>query len=221
MYTKYLIALFFIYIFQGVHHTFAFAPSSVSHVSAVKISFDNGAVSNVSVAWKDNSSNETFFKILRKKDTGDVSLLATTSPNVTKYQDMSLATGTYSYAVQSCTQEECSLPVYSSKILVMAPTSTPVTTHASTTPKQLLTRTLAFGTQGEDVKVLQTVLFEKGFYPEGTISGYFGPKTKEAVRRFQHAFKEDILMPYNFATSTGMVGPSTRRKLNLLLKAES
>jgi len=67
-----------------------------------------------------------------------------------------------------------------------------------------LLRDLRVGSQGEDVKGLQKMLLEDhttGF--EGSATGFFGPKTAEAVKRLQ--------MINNIASSTtGNVGPMTR-----------
>lgn len=61
--------------------------------------------------------------------------------------------------------------------------------QANTQPTKIgftLNRILMRGTTGDDVKQLQTFL--KTFpviYPEGLISGYFGPLTENAIKRFQ------------------------------------
>jgi len=46
------------------------------------------------------------------------------------------------------------------------------------------TRTLSYGSYGEDVKTLQRRLTSEDFY-NGVISGYFGTMTRAAVRRYQ------------------------------------
>ena len=45
-------------------------------------------------------------------------------------------------------------------------------------------RTLYWGLQGEDVRILQSKLESLG-YQVGPIDGIFGPKTEQAVRQFQ------------------------------------
>lgn len=65
------------------------------------------------------------------------------------------------------------------------------------------------GMSGDQVKLLQTILAgDKTIYPEGTISGYYGPLTREAVKRFQ---KEHGI------ESTGFTGPKTMSRINELL----
>jgi N-acetylmuramoyl-L-alanine amidase len=57
--------------------------------------------------------------------------------------------------------------------------------------------------KGEDVREVQTILKNKGFYT-GEIDGSFGPLTDSAVRSFQRS---------NGLEVDGMVGPKTREKL--------
>jgi peptidoglycan hydrolase-like protein with peptidoglycan-binding domain len=68
--------------------------------------------------------------------------------------------------------------------------------------------TLNQGSKGENVKLLQQLLAsDPSIYPEGTISGFFGPLTAKAVKRFQkkHGIEQ-----------AGNVGPKTLKKLNEL-----
>lgn len=71
-----------------------------------------------------------------------------------------------------------------------------------------LNRNLSVGSQGDDVSNLQkTLAADPSVYPQGSVTGYFGPLTAQAVVRFQQ--KNGI------ATSslTGVVGPLTRQYL--------
>ncbi len=71
------------------------------------------------------------------------------------------------------------------------------------------------GSRGSEVKELQKCLArDKSIYPEGTVSGYFGQKTKAAVIRFQEKYAAEILKPSGLKKGTGLVGKATRRKLN-------
>ena len=58
-----------------------------------------------------------------------------------------------------------------------------------------------------DVKCLQQFLKSKGpgIYPEGLVTGYFGPLTKAAVQRYQ--LSQSII-------TTGYFGPLTRAAVN-------
>ena len=61
------------------------------------------------------------------------------------------------------------------------------------------------GMRGEDVRRLQELLArDPEIYPEGMVSGYYGPLTAQAVRRFQA--KHGLL-------TVGRVGPLTREKM--------
>lgn len=68
--------------------------------------------------------------------------------------------------------------------------------------------TLKQGDSGENVKILQQLLAQdKDIYPEGRISGFYGPLTAQAIKRFQkrHGFEQ-----------VGNVGPKTLKRLNEL-----
>lgn len=80
-----------------------------------------------------------------------------------------------------------------------------------------LTQNLKLGDSGDEVTLLQTWLsLDAAVYPEGIVSGWFGPLTKTAVIRFQDKYYEDVLAPWNFTKGTGYVGSTTRAKLNAL-----
>lgn len=71
-------------------------------------------------------------------------------------------------------------------------------------------KTLQRGSRGNDVKRLQEFLKTPpaggpDIYPEGLVTGYFGPLTEAAVKRFQEKYAIE---------SIGIVGPKTRAKLN-------
>ncbi len=73
---------------------------------------------------------------------------------------------------------------------------------------------LDVGSQNKEVTELQKCLAKDSeIYADGTISGYFGNKTKEAVIKFQEKYRTDILDPNNIEKGTGVVGKSTREKL--------
>jgi len=74
---------------------------------------------------------------------------------------------------------------------------------------------LSVSSQGAEVTELQKCLTrDPEVYPEGDITGYFGPKTKSAVIRFQEKYSQDILEPFGLTTGTGAVKGKTRDKLN-------
>jgi hypothetical protein len=71
----------------------------------------------------------------------------------------------------------------------------------------VFSRDLYYGINSNDVKCLQQFLANLGpeIYPEGLITGYYGPLTQAAVKRYQ-TFKGII--------TTGYFGPLTRAKAN-------
>ncbi len=70
------------------------------------------------------------------------------------------------------------------------------------------------------VRCLQRFLESQGpdIYPEGLITGNFGPLTRAAVIRFQQKYSSEILAPLGLKEATGFVGWSTRNKINKLLR---
>lgn len=71
-----------------------------------------------------------------------------------------------------------------------------------------LTYNLAKGMQNGQVTKLQQILAKyPAIYPEGTVSGYFGPATERAVKQFQKKYNLEQL---------GYTGPKTRGLLNSL-----
>lgn len=77
------------------------------------------------------------------------------------------------------------------------------------------TKNMQVGSNNAEVRKLQECLSEyQDIYPSGTISGYFGQETKDAVILFQEKYKEDILIPNNLTKGNGIVRAATIKKLN-------
>lgn len=67
------------------------------------------------------------------------------------------------------------------------------------------------GATGEQVRFLQQLLAsDPTLYPEGLVTGYYGPATAEAVKRFQSKLKLE---------QVGVVGPQTIARINEILAA--
>jgi N-acetylmuramoyl-L-alanine amidase CwlA len=90
--------------------------------------------------------------------------------------------------------------------VTVAPKPAPVQTSSF---KYNYTRTLQAGSTGDDVKHLQTAL-NSVYYNCGTPDGYYGPATRDAVRRFQSVF-----LPYEV---DGIAGKHTTDTLNSKVK---
>ncbi len=82
------------------------------------------------------------------------------------------------------------------------------------TSKPLFSSSLTFGMSGNDVKKLQSFLSsDKTIYPEGLITGYFGPATRRAVKRFQSIY--NLATPAQKKTvNYGGVGVKTMAKMD-------
>lgn len=82
---------------------------------------------------------------------------------------------------------------------------------ATSTQKYIFKRGLQFGSTGDEVRLLQEILSkDKMIYPEGMITGYFGPLTEKAVKRFQEKYNIANIRDSGY----GYVGPKTRGVLN-------
>ena len=79
--------------------------------------------------------------------------------------------------------------------------------------RPLIGAQLDLGARGNDVTTLQAFLAtDRVMYPEGLVTGYFGPLTQKAVMQFQLGYG---------IPPVGRVGPLTREKLNSLIAAGS
>ena len=75
---------------------------------------------------------------------------------------------------------------------------------------KLLKSQLRRGMGGDEVRDLQEFLAEdRDVYPEGLITGFFGPMTENAVRKFQRKHGIDAV---------GEIGPKTRARIHELLE---
>lgn len=107
-----------------------------------------------------------------------------------------------------------SLPA--SAATVQTPVTVPpgqMTAPVTTASKNNFTLQLARGSRNAQVTALQTFLAQNAtLYPEGSVTGFFGPATERAVGRFQQ--KYGIANPDD--QGYGQAGPKTRTKLNSL-----
>ncbi len=76
------------------------------------------------------------------------------------------------------------------------------------TSSSILIHSLTIGSRGPEVSFVQQFLKDRGFFTYPTVTGYFGPITREAVIAFQKAYGIDPV---------GIVGPITRAKILELL----
>ena len=89
--------------------------------------------------------------------------------------------------------------------------STPVATVLGSVSGGVLGDDIAFGSTNDDIKKIQRLLAtDDTIYPYGAATGFYGPKTQDAVRAFQARFDLDTV---------GVVGPSTRALLEVFFAA--
>ncbi|MDP3784688.1 MAG: peptidoglycan-binding protein [bacterium] len=111
---------------------------------------------------------------------------------------------------------------YANKFTTSAASVSPLMNEVELIQEQgfRFTAKLGNGSRGEEVGALQTILAkDPAIYPEGLVTGYFGPLTEAAVRRFQAKYSI-VNSGDPQSTGFGLVGPKTRSKLDELLTAE-
>jgi len=93
----------------------------------------------------------------------------------------------------------------------VSPVTAATPQQTQNTTSVIFTTPLYIGLQSADVRRLQTLLATKPeIYPEGLITGYFGPLTQKAVKNFQLNYG---VVASGSDPGFGYVGPMTRAKL--------
>ncbi len=95
---------------------------------------------------------------------------------------------------------------------------------ATSATAAIFSTTLRLGSVGQSVRDLQVVLNSSadtqvstiGTGSPGSETSYFGYLTRAAVIKFQNKYASEILIPIGLTSGTGIVGASTRVKLNYL-----
>lgn len=89
--------------------------------------------------------------------------------------------------------------------------STPTPSVQGVQTSAILTMDLSYGATNDDIARIQRLLAtDPAIYEYGVDSGFFGPKTQEAIRNFQARFGLDTV---------GVIGPSTKALLEVYLAA--
>ena len=101
-------------------------------------------------------------------------------------------------------------------IAAVAPTSPTTSTSCSFTGS-LAPEVTDADTKGEVTRLQALLAKDSSVYPEGTVSGYFGPATLAAVKRFQ--LKQGIVP--STSPAYGTVGPATKAALSTACSTSS
>jgi len=197
-------------------------PSQTSN--ALSVDSFNNASSGSSGYYFSNTTNSNNSGWITTNSWTDTGLTCNTSYTYTiKYRNgdaTESATSSLSQTTSACTVSSAvanaGLP-----ISILSPISTNINKSPSTSsnisvsqyPSISFTKYLYPGLSNPEVKNFQQLLSNySDIYPEALITGYFGPLTKKAVQRFQ--LKYGITDQSDKAF--GLVGPKTRKILNLL-----
>jgi len=127
----------------------------------------------------------------------------------------------YNFSLRISFKQPLERPISPSTSSLSSTTSPPTSPFTFSCLK--FERNLKYGMRGRDVKCLQEILKKEGkeIYPQGLITGYFGPLTLKAVIKFQEKYWQEILAPWGLEKGTGFVGKTTRAKLNAILGVTS
>lgn len=100
----------------------------------------------------------------------------------------------------------------SAQVTPSTTTSIPAETLTAPAISSAFNKDLGKGSRSDDVKRLQQLLAsDKSIYPDGTVSGYFGPLTVKAVTQFQLKYG---VIKSSKETGAGRLGPKTRAKVS-------
>jgi hypothetical protein len=95
----------------------------------------SASASKINLAWTDNSTDETSFKIYRKTNSGTFSLLYTTAADAVSFSDAAAAgddlTNSYSYYISACNAAGCS-PATNTAAVPFKPTGLTTSAVSST-----------------------------------------------------------------------------------------
>ncbi len=180
-------------------------PSPPTNISS---SYDSSNA--IVISWKDPAQDFSHARIYRSTERGLLGELLATNIISETFTDRSAAAGVVYY--------------YTVRAVDAAGNETSNKNQVAVEAKELaslaeISKNLSLGSSGDDVKALQQFLLDEGVY-SGSVTGYFGSLTKEAVIRFQEKYKNDVLAPAGLVSGNGYVGSLTRKKINAILFAK-
>ena len=196
----------------GTTTTFTVIPTNYAPTAySVSDNFTGSSVSNSNIttsglfSWFPQGSDAGVHVLTIKGTVGAFGDSTTTTQTITVVGAGGATQSTL--AATSSAASGTSLSVLQAQLAaLLAQTKAQSNTTSTASVAPAFTSNLHSGMQSDDVSRLQTLLLQQGFF-SGTPSGYYGPQTTTAVKKFQKAHGLDQL---------GTVGPGTRAALNAL-----
>jgi len=154
------------------------------------------------------SGTTYYYKVSAYKGTGSPESAASNPVNASVSAVAGGGGGGVSIRASSSSSQSVSSAASSVSVASVPATSVASPSSVARSVSPVFNKNLTRGSKGEDVKNLQKLLAQdKTIYPEGIVSGVFGPMTEKAVKKFQAKYS----LP-----QVGTVGPATRSILNVV-----
>ncbi len=159
----------------------------------------------VNLMWKNPSSDFSHVKIYRSLEAGKLGILVANNVINQETKDATVPTlGVYYYTVRAVDPAGNESTNINQAIAVVT---------KGPQARMAFTRSLSYGSRGEDVSELQRALTREEVY-SGPVTGFFGVLTRAGVIRFQEKYKDSVLVQFGLVKGTGFVGKATLAKLN-------
>ena len=171
----------------------------------------------VTIKWTNPASDFSYAKVYRSERPGELGQVISAGTKGGAHTNSGLKEGVKYYYTVRAVDPAGNESVNVNQVSVGVTEPSLVSLPPAQVVRTNILRNLSAGSSGDDVTALQQLLLNEGVYPEGLITGRFGPLTKQAVIRFQEKYADEILTPAGLPSGNGFVGPSTRKKIDELL----
>ena len=177
----------------------------------------------VKISWQNPVQDFAYARVYRNDAAGELGKIVASQVKGNQYTDNTVADGiVYYYTVRAMDAAGNESNNKNQVTVKAVGTAGQVKVTATPMPKGqvlkgALARNFSQGVKGDDVKTLQEFLLKEGVYPGGSVTGFYGKLTKDAVVRFQEKYAKEILAPAGLTKGNGFVGAGTRKKINELL----
>ncbi len=182
---------------------FFIASTTLQRIKCNELVLEEGLAPNSSVNFLVNGTTNT-------QKTIEISLLARLSSggfDATNPKKISVTVSPIEY---SSTSQIPKVPTYFIPTTNSAPTNSSNNNKKVILARKKFLKSLSLGSKGDDVSALQEFLRNNGYYPESLVTGYLGPATVKAIKRFQ----EQNNIAKSGQAGYGNFGPATRGKVN-------